>query len=328
MSAEPGRKSAYSADLRWRVVWQRIAMELSFRRIALNLNISCSTAQTTLKLFEQTGEVSPRGQPSRKETRCLSDADELHIVGLVLENPSMYLQEICQEVHHATGKQVSPATVCRLLARHGFTRKKIQKVAKQRCIALRAEFMAWMSSYSRNFLVWVDETGSDHRDHARKYGYAIRGQYPVYHRLLDRGPRVSAIAAMCTDGVIAVDLHRGSVNSDVFLDFTRGSLIPNMQQFDGVSGRSIVILDNCSIHHVPEVLEHFREAGIVVVFLPPYSPDLSPIEELFSCIKYYLKRHDELLQAVDDPIPIIQAAFEDISPDQCKAWITHSGYNL
>ena len=105
--------------------------------------------KTTLKLFEQTGEVSPRGQPSRKETRCLSDADELHIVGLVLENPSMYLQEICQEVHHATGKQVSPATVCRLLARHGFTRKKIQKVAKQRCIALQAEFMAWMSSYSK-----------------------------------------------------------------------------------------------------------------------------------------------------------------------------------
>jgi len=244
------------------------------------LQYSPNNAQTL-----RTGEVSPRGQPSRKETRCLSDADELHIVGLVLENPSMYLKEICQEVHHATGKQVSPATVCRLLARHGFTRKKIQKVAKQRCIALRAEFMAWMSLYSRNFLVWVDETGSDHRDHARKYGYAIRGQYPVYHRLLDRGPRVSAIAAMCTDGVIAVDLHRGSVNSDVFLDFIRGSLIPNMQQFDGVSGRSIVILDNCSIHHVPEVLEHFREAGIVVVFLPPYSPDLSPIEEPFSCIK-------------------------------------------
>ena len=101
-----------------------------------------------------------------------------------------------------------------------------------------------------------------------------------------------------------------------------------MQQFDGVAERSIVILDNCSIHHVAEVTEHFREAGIVVVFLPPYSPDLSPIEELFSCIKYYLKRHDELLQAVDDPIPNTQAAFDEISPDQCEAWITHSGYNL
>ena len=80
-----------------------------------------------------------------------------------------------------------------------------------------------------------------------------------------------------------------------------------------------MILDNCSIHHVPEVTEHFREAGIVI-FLPPYSPDLNPIEELFSCVKYYLKRHDELLHAFD-AIYIIQAAFDAISPDQCTAWI-------
>ena len=94
----------------------------------------------------------------------------------------------------------------------------------------------------------------------------------MYHRLLERGPRVSAIAAMSTDGVIAVDLHKGSVNCDVFVDFIRGSLIPNMQQFDGVAERSIVILDNCSIHHIPEVIEHFRDAGIVVFFLPLNHP--------------------------------------------------------
>ena len=60
---------------------------------------------------------------------------------------------------------------------------------------------------------------------------------------------------MSTDGVIAVDLHKGSVNGDVFVDFIQGSLILNMQQFDGVAERSIVILDNCSIHHIPEVIE-------------------------------------------------------------------------
>ena len=94
MSAEPGRKQAYSSDLRWRIVWQRIGMEFSFRKIAASLNISCSTAQTTFRLFEQTGDVNPRGQPSRKEMRCLCSADENYIVGLVLENPSMYLQEM------------------------------------------------------------------------------------------------------------------------------------------------------------------------------------------------------------------------------------------
>ena len=150
----------------------------------------------------------------------------------------------------------------RLLARYGFTRKKIRTVAKQRSIDLRAEFMAWMSSYDRDLLVWVDETGSDHRDHARRYGYAISGQTPVYHRFLERGPRVSAIAAMNTEGVIAAECHTGSVNGDIFLDFLRGTLIPNMQQYDGIASRSIV--NNCSIHHVTEVTELFREAGIVV----------------------------------------------------------------
>ena len=54
-----------------------------------------------MKLIEQTGEVSPKGQPSRKEMRCLNDEDEVYI----LENPSMYLYKLGQEIHHATGKQ-------------------------------------------------------------------------------------------------------------------------------------------------------------------------------------------------------------------------------
>ena len=48
----------------------------------------------------------------------------------------------------------------------------------------------------------------------------------------------------------------------------------------------------------------------------------------FRCVKYYLKKHDVLLQAVDDPIPVIKAAFEHISPEKCEAWISHSGYPL
>ena len=53
-----------------------------------------------------------------------------------------------------------------------------------------------------------------------------------------------------------------------------------------------------------------NSSGIVMFYLPPCSPDLNPIEELFSFVNYYLKRHDELLQAIDDPAPIIQAALD------------------
>jgi len=93
---------------------------------------------------------------------------------------------------------------------------------------------------------------------------------------------VSAIAAMSRDGILALELHKGSVNGDIFLDFVRGSLIPNMQEYDGMASRSILIMDNLSVHHVSEVVQHFRLADIVVLSLPPYSPDLDPLEELFS----------------------------------------------
>ena len=61
-----------------------------------------------------------------------------------------------------------------------------------------------------------------------------------------------------------------------------------MNSFDGSSPNSIIIMDNCKIHHVADVIELFQSVGILVLFLPPYSPDFNPIEETFSYVKYYL----------------------------------------
>ena len=55
-------------------------------------------------------------------------------------------------------------------------------------------------------------------------------------------------------------------------------VIPEMMPFDGENSKSIAILDNCSIHHVSEVEAAFKQAGIFVYYLPPYSPDLNPLE--------------------------------------------------
>ena len=301
-------------------------MELSFRKIAKNLNVSVGTVHNIYKRFEDTGEVGHTSQSRREVTRILGKQQELLVIGLILVNPSLYLRELCLKVHEVTFIMVSASTICRILHAHGLTRKKIKQVALQRCAEYRGDFIAEVQHYDPTQFVWIDESGCDARDHVRKYGYALRGECPVYHRLLHRGQRISAIAAMAYDGIVAVELKRGSVNGDVFLDFVRGTLIPNMLPFDGQNPRSIAILDNCAIHHIHAVADLFRDAGILVLFLPPYSPDYNPIEELFSCVKYYLKEHDEVLQAMDNPDPIIQSAFESITPKQCTGWISHSGY--
>lgn len=175
MSAEPGRKAPYSEDLRWRVVWQRIGMDLSFREIASNLCLSLGTVYNHFKRFKETGDVSATAS-NRVSTRVLSEHEELIIVGLLFDNPAIYLSEVCQKIVTLAGIEVSPATVCRVIHRNGFTRKKIQLVALQRSVEHRGRFFAEIQFYQVNQFVWLDETGSDRRDQMRKFGYSSKGR--------------------------------------------------------------------------------------------------------------------------------------------------------
>ena len=231
MSAEPGRKTPYTRDIGWRVVWQRLGMERQFRDIARHLQIAVSTAHRIFKRVELTGEVDPQCQPSRPSTRVIDDQHELLIIGLISENPCLYLSEICLGIYEATRAKVSGATVCRILKRYGFTRKKARQVARQRCVEFRAAFIVQVSQFDPRCFVWVDETGSDARNHIRKFGYELRGLTTHYHRFLVE--RVSAIAAISSDGYVGADLTTGSVNGEKFLEFVHGTLIPEMEPFDG-----------------------------------------------------------------------------------------------
>ena len=140
--------------------------------------------------------------------------------------------------------------------------------------------MANVLQYPRDFFVWVDETGSDRRDQLRKFGYAVRGLPATSKHLLTRGTRITAIVAMSSDCVEAYELSSGSTDSIKFFDFVRGSLLPSMKPFPNT--HSILILDNCSIHHAQHLKDFLENMGIMLLYLPPYSPDFNPIEELFS----------------------------------------------
>ena len=158
MSAEPGRKRAYSTDVRLQVVYQQIGMGLRFYEIAKNLNIAISTAYCIFKQFEISGDIAvPDTQKSRQELRSLDEHSELIVIGLILETPTLYLHEICQTIQEVTSISVSQATICRLLKRYGFLRKKLKQVALQRCYELRGAFMAHCSLFSRDQSGWMKQ---------------------------------------------------------------------------------------------------------------------------------------------------------------------------
>ena len=147
--------------------------------------------------------------------------------------------------------------------------------------------------YNGDMLIFIDETGADRRNCIRKYGYSMRGKPLKTHRLLVRGERVSAIACISTAGLLDVITVKGTTDGNTFYSFVQIHLIPHLMPFNGSNPHSVVIMDNCSIHHTMNIVESIQEVGALVHFLPPYLPDFQPIEETFSKMKTELKLLEE-----------------------------------
>ncbi len=216
-SSEKKRSSAYSEDIRWRMVWQKEALQISIPQIAKNLCVDKSTVSKTLELFYATGEVSKKPYPKEKAHRKITAPVEQLIFQLVLDRPGILLREIQSELDSQLYLDVSVSGICRFLHANGFTHQRLQTCALQRNECLRQQYITDMSVYSPEMLIFVDETGTDRRNTIRKCGYSMRGKPLKNYSLLVRGERISAIACISVAGLIDVKTIRGTSDGDVFL---------------------------------------------------------------------------------------------------------------
>ena len=325
-TCEPRRCSAYSDDLRWRMVYQHEALNLTYDTIAANLNVDSSTVSRTVLLFRRTGHVTKKSYDASNLPRELTDTVQLIILQTVLERPGILLHEIQAEIKYTTGTHLAPSTISQFLHKSGFSRQRMRIIANQRDDSLRALFASEVSVYTADMFTFLDGTGTDRRNVLRRYAYSWRGMPAVAHRLLVRGQRLSSIAIMSTSGVLDCHVVQGTVDGDVFYDFVQNDLLPHMMPFNGVNPHSVLVLDNASIHHVDGIMSMVESIGALVLFLPPYSPDYNPIEELFSKLKAMIK-HFETEQEMQEMSveEIILAAFITITQDDCCSWIEHAG---
>ena len=152
----------------------------------------------------------------------------------------------------------------------------------------------------------------------RLYARAVDGERAVDATPRNRGDNVSLIGALSLDGLIAAMTLKGSVNTPTFLTYVSEVLAPQLWQ------GAIVVMDNLRVHYAESV----RQAGSKRweprrVFLPPYSPELSPIELCWSKLKQFLRSckarsYDALDQAMTDGISYI-------SEDDAWGWFNHCG---
>lgn len=150
------------------------------------------------------------------------------------------------------------------------------------------------------------------------YGWSRKGQ-----PLLAKAPgghwlTMTFIAALRHDGITAPCVFDGPINGERFLAWVEQSLVPTLKHGD------IVIMDNLSSHKSAAVRQAIRGAGARLFFLPPYSPDLNPIEQVFSKLKRLLRRAEERTQ--EATWRRIGKLLDHFSPQECANYFRNSGY--
>lgn len=174
--------------------------------------------------------------------------------------------------------------------------------------------------YDPQMLIWIDESGCDRRNSTRKRGYSFRGITPKDHRLLVRGTRYSTVPIMSMEGIHDFYITMNGEKFEQFLSFTSASTIQlGKPPFCGSNGQRIY--SSCG-----RCRTFNHKSWGQTNFLPPYSPDLNPLEEVFSKVKGIMKDNDRLFQATSAPRPLLGMAFGMVTKNDCVAYIRHAGY--
>jgi transposase len=166
-------------------------------------------------------------------------------------------------------------------------------------------------------LIFVDEAGS-HQAMTRLYARAPRGHRAYATRPVNRGSHITMLGALGPSGIVAAMTVEGFTDGAVFLAFVQEVLVPQLRP------GHVIVLDNLKAHKVVGVAEACAAAGAHLLYLPPYSPELSPIEECWSKIKARLRAKAARTRAALEQA--IAEALEAVTAADAQGWFRHAGY--
>jgi Transposase and inactivated derivatives len=153
----------------------------------------------------------------------------------------------------------------------------------------------------------------------RQYGRAPCGQRLVADAPHGRWQTSTFLAALRQDRITAPCVIDGAINGETFLAYIEQMLVPTLVPGD------IVIMDNLGSHKVAGVQQAIAAAGATLLYLPPYSPDLNPIEQLFAKLKALLRT--AAARTFEALIQAIAAALNAFTPGECANYFANAGYS-
>lgn len=181
----------------------------------------------------------------------------------------------------------------------------------------RREWKKAITSEMVEHLVFLDESGVN-TDLTRLYGRALSSQRAVDHAPLNTPRTTTVLSSIRLDGEKAFTTYQGGTTGKRFVQYLKETLLPTLRPGD------IVVMDNMRSHHVKAVREILEANGMKVLYLPPYSPDLNPIEKMWSKMKAILRKWK--IRSLDHLPDAIQRALACVSQLDCLHWFLASDY--
>jgi transposase len=284
----------------------------SIREAARRFAVSPSAA------VRATGSAAPARY--RGHRRPLLEPHAADLRKLVEATPDLTLAELQGELQRRYGVRAGLSTIHNALRRIGLRQKKSLRATEQGrpdVVGQHRRWRVWWRFMDPARFVFVDETGTA-TDMARRYG---RG--PLSAALLAAAAHghwriTTLVAGVRQSGVIAPLVLDGPMTGAAFRAYVEQFLAPALAPGD------IVVLDNLAAHKVAGVRQALAAAGASLLYLPPYSPDLSPIEQLFAKLKALLRK--AAAPTKDELWSTIGRLLATAPPAECARYLHHSEY--
>jgi transposase len=303
---------AYSNDLRERILAAVERGTHTLRQLAELFQVDVSFIVRLQQRQRATGSVAPKphaGGPRRK----LDAAAEARLLDLVREQPDATLAELRERL----GVDCCLMTIARALRRHRITRKKKTLHADERHApqvqAQRQAFEQKLADVDPAHLVFVDETGAT-TAMTRTHGRAPEGER-VYASAPGSWENVTFLVGLRQQGVVAPFAFRGATDQPAFETYVTKVLVPSLRPGD------VVVWDNLRPHKSAAVVEAVEAAGATVQPTAPYSPDETPIEELFSKTKGLVRSVGA--RTTDGLIAAMAVALDLVTLSDIQGWFQH-----
>lgn len=312
---------AYSMDLRERVL-ALYDDGLKTKQVAERLKVARSWARRINQLRNAGRSIAPRPGGGSKPKL---DGDARRELGrFVDEQPDATLEELRGRVATELKVTISIGALWETLAAMKLTLKKKSLSASEQTrpdvAAARAAFFArQLKDVPLDDVVVLDES------YATTKFTRLRGRAPRGVRLRASVPHghwklLTVIAAMTISGVQAAMTIDAATDTDVFAAFVEQVLVPTLRP------GQVVVMDNLAAHKVAWIVRRIEGAGCRVIFLPPYSPDFSPIEPMWSKVKQLLRTAAaRTVEALQEAIGTALAA---VTQSDCRGYFDHCGYTL